>query len=113
MLGSIIEFFKNALTEQIVKDPIWATAALIGQAVFAGRFVLQWLVSEYKKMSHIPVAFWYMSLVGSLIMFAYSIHINNLIFMLAFSLNILIYLRNLRLIHLHAKSIASNEEMED
>jgi lipid-A-disaccharide synthase-like uncharacterized protein len=106
MLNSIIEFFKSAITEQIVEDPFWATLAFIGQVVFGGRFILQWIVSEYKKRSHVPVAFWYMSLAGSLILLSYSFHIKNPVFMLAFSLNTLIYLRNLHLIYKHPKKSA-------
>ncbi len=103
MFDSAIEFIRSAVAEQIVGDPVWATIALIGQAVFGGRFVLQWIVSEYRKKSHVPVAFWYISLAGSLILLSYSIHIKNPIFMLGFSINTLIYIRNLHLIHQHSK----------
>ena len=99
MLHSMVEFFKSAVMEQIVGDPFWATIAIIGQFTFAARFVLQWLVSEYKKRSHVPIPFWYISIVGSCILLAYSIHIKNPIFMLGFSLNALIYVRNLHLIY--------------
>jgi len=102
MLDSITEFIRSAITEQIVKDPVWATVALTGQLVFGGRFVLQWIASEYKKRSHVPTAFWYISLAGSLTLLTYSIHIKNPIFMLGFSLNTLIYLRNLHLIYKYA-----------
>jgi lipid-A-disaccharide synthase-like uncharacterized protein len=102
MLDSAIEFFKTAVMEQIVGDPVWATTALVGQAIFGGRFIVQWIASEYKKKSHIPVAFWFMSLAGSLVLLSYSVHIKNPIFMLAFSLNTLIYLRNLHLIYKHS-----------
>lgn len=103
MFGSVIEFIKSAIAEQIVGDPIWATIALVGQLVFGGRFILQWIVSEYKKRSHVPTSFWFVSLVGSLILLSYSIHIKNPVFMLGFSLNTLIYIRNLHLIYNHAK----------
>ncbi len=103
MFDSITEFFKSVITEQIVKDPFWVTLAFIGQVVFGGRFILQWIVSEYKKKSHVPNAFWFMSLAGSLILLSYSIHIKNPVFMLGFSINTLIYLRNLHLIYIHAK----------
>ena len=115
MFDSIIEFFKSAITEQIVKDPIWATLAFVGQVIFGGRFILQWIVSEYKKRSHVPTAFWYISLVGSIILLSYSIHIKNPIFMFGFSLNTLIYLRNLHLIYKHAKKgvVTVIEKSED
>jgi lipid-A-disaccharide synthase-like uncharacterized protein len=99
MFDVVIQFVKSAIIEQIVKDPVWATTALVGQAIFGGRFVLQWIVSEYKKRSYVPTAFWFLSVAGSLILLAYSAHIKNPIFMLSFSLNTLIYLRNLHLIY--------------
>jgi len=102
MFDSIFEFIKSAITEQIVGDPVWATIALVGQAVFGGRFILQWIVSEYKKRSHVPTSFWFISLIGSLILLSYSVHIKNPVFMLGFSLNTLIYLRNIHLIYKHA-----------
>ena len=116
MFDSIIEFFKSAITEQIVEDPVWATAAFVGQVVFGGRFILQWIVSEYKKRSHVPTAFWFMSLAGSLILLSYSVHIKNPVLMLGFSLNTLIYLRNIHLIYKHAQKsvvtvIERNEDL--
>jgi hypothetical protein len=41
MFESVIEFLKNAVKEHIVGDPVWATIALIGQFVFASRFIKQ------------------------------------------------------------------------
>jgi lipid-A-disaccharide synthase-like uncharacterized protein len=115
MLGSIIEFVKSAIAEQIVADPVWATVALVGQVVFGGRFVLQWIVSEYKRKSHVPTSFWFISVVGSFILLSYSIHIKNPVFMLGFSLNTLIYLRNIHLIYKHAKkgAVTVIEKAED
>jgi lipid-A-disaccharide synthase-like uncharacterized protein len=103
MFNSIFEFIRTAINQQIVGDPVWATLALFGQVLFGGRFVLQWLVSEYKQKSHVPVSFWYLSIAGSLILLSYSIHIKNPIFMLSFSLNTLIYLRNLHLLYLTSR----------
>ena len=115
MFSSVIEFLKSAIMEEIIKDPIWATIALVGQAIFGGRFILQWIVSEYKKKSHVPVAFWFMSLAGSVILLAYSVHEKNPVFMLGFSLNMLIYLRNLHLIYKHTQKgvVTAVEETED
>jgi len=103
MFNSVIEFLKSAIAEQIVGDPVWATTALIGQLLFGGRFVLQLIASEYRRKSYIPVSFWYLSVCGSLILLCYPVHIRNPIFMSAFSVNTLIYLRDLHLIHKEAK----------
>ena len=99
MFSGVIEYVKGAIQDQIMDDPIWASVALLGQFVFFGRFALQWIASELKKKSHIPNAFWFMSLAGSTILLCYSIHIRNPIFVLGFSLNMLIYLRNVHLIY--------------
>ena len=99
MIETVVEFIKSAIKEQVIGDPVWASIALIGQIVFAGRFIVQWIASEYKKRSYIPNSFWFLSLIGSLILFSYAVHLKNPIFMLAFSLNTVIYLRNLHLIY--------------
>ena len=103
MLESISKFLFDSISI-LLKDPIWSTVGFVGQVTFGSRFILQWIVSEYKKKSHVPTAFWYISVVGSIILLIYSIHIKNPVFMLGFSLNTFIYLRNLHLIHRHAKS---------
>ncbi|MCG8590071.1 MAG: lipid-A-disaccharide synthase N-terminal domain-containing protein [Proteobacteria bacterium] len=78
--------------------PYWLAFGLLGNAVFFSRFLVQWLASEWAQESVVPVAFWYLSLVGSLILLIYAIHIENLVFTLAFLPNGFVYLRNLSLI---------------
>ena len=101
MLQSVVEFFRSTITEQVAGHPVWFIIGFTGQVTFGARFILQWIVSEYKKRSHVPVAFWYISIIGSIILLIYSIHRRDLIFMLGLSLNTLIYVRNLHLIHKH------------
>ncbi len=93
----------ESVVKELTREPVWMTIGLVGQFVFGGRFVLQWIASEFKKRSHVPVSFWYLSLVGSLILLVYSFHRNDPIFILGFSLNTIIYVRNLHLIHKHKK----------
>ena len=107
MLQSIIEFFRSSIMEQVAGNPFWFIIGFTGQVIFGARFILQWIVSEYKKRSHVPVAFWYISLVGSVVLLSYAVHRKDLIFMLGLSLNTLIYVRNLHLIHMHAKKTAA------
>ncbi len=103
MFEALINSIQNAIL-QIKLDPWWEATALAGELVFGGRFVLQWIVSEYKKKSYIPTAFWFMSIVGSLILLVYSIHIEKPVLILAFSVNTLIYMRNIHLIFRHKKA---------
>lgn len=69
------------------------------QFVFFLRFVVQWLVSERRGRSHVPVAFWYLSLLGGAMTFVYALLEQNLVFMTAQALGCLIYIRNLMLIY--------------
>jgi lipid-A-disaccharide synthase-like uncharacterized protein len=67
--------------------------------VFAMRFIVQWIVSEQRKESVIPVSFWYLSLGGSLILIAYAIRQMDPVFIVAYLLNPIIYFRNLYFVY--------------
>ena len=71
---------------------------LIGNLTFGMRFIVQWLASEKKGESVIPVSFWYWSIGGSLIMFSYFVFRRDPVGVLAYLPNTLIYIRNLMLI---------------
>ena len=77
---------------------MWLIIGFIGQALFSMRFLLQWIASERKGESVIPVLFWYFSLAGGLTLLAYAIHIRDAVFILGQSAGALIYIRNLVLI---------------
>ncbi|MEM1243430.1 MAG: lipid-A-disaccharide synthase N-terminal domain-containing protein [Pseudomonadota bacterium] len=47
---------------------LWLAIGFIGQAIFGARFFIQWLYSEKEKRSVIPEAFWYISVMGGIIM---------------------------------------------
>lgn len=105
----------ESVVKEFSQEPIWMSVGLLGQFAFGGRFVLQWIASEIKKRSHVPVGFWYLSLVGSLILLAYSLHRKDPVFILGFLLNTFIYIRNLHLIYKHEKTgeITAIEKDED
>jgi lipid-A-disaccharide synthase-like uncharacterized protein len=74
---------------------LWKVLGLVGQATFGSRFIIQWLVSEKEGRSVIPVAFWYLSVIGAAITLVYAIHIEEPVFMLPQLAALLIYARNL------------------
>ena len=55
-------------------DAIWVTVGLLGQLLFTARFIVQWLASEKAGRSVVPIAFWYFSICGGLVVLAYGIH---------------------------------------
>ena len=95
LLANILEdFWKVSGWEKA-----WLAIGIGGQLLFTARFVVQWIVSERKKRSVIPVAFWYLSLIGSLVVLSYAIYTGDPVFILGFSFNSVVYIRNLRLIY--------------
>ena len=77
---------------------MWLIIGFIGQALFSIRFILQWIASERKGESVIPVLFWYFSLAGGLTLLAYSIHIRDAVFIIGQGAGAFVYIRNLVLI---------------
>lgn len=77
----------------------WEIIGFVGLLVFSSRFVVQWIVSEIRKESVIPVSFWYLSIVGSLFLLAYALYRADPIFILSYLFNGLIYGRNLYFIY--------------
>ncbi len=76
----------------------WLIVGFAGQAAFFMRFLVQWLVSEKRKQSTVPVMFWYFSLAGGVTLFIYALHIKDPVFMLGQGCGLFIYIRNLMLI---------------
>jgi lipid-A-disaccharide synthase-like uncharacterized protein len=77
---------------------VWVLAGFGGQLAFSGRWLLQWFISEQRKSSTVPVAFWWLSLVGSVILFAYFAWRQDLVGTLGQTSGVVIYARNIRLI---------------
>jgi lipid-A-disaccharide synthase-like uncharacterized protein len=87
----------------------WLAIGFAGQALFSARFLVQWVSSERRKRSVIPVAFWYFSLAGGATLFAYALHIGDPVFILGQSMGVLIYSRNLYFILKERRQLAQAE----
>lgn len=72
---------------------------LIGQLLFSGRFLVQWIASEKKKKSIVPVSFWILSILGSSFLLIYAIYKKDPVFILGQSFGFIVYIRNLILIN--------------
>jgi len=98
---SIVTDFFQYLSQKYPKFQLdfWVLFGFLGQAMFTMRFVIQWIASEKRKESVIPVAFWYFSLGGGLILLAYALRQMDPVFIAAYLLNPIIYSRNLYFIY--------------
>jgi len=78
---------------------LWVGVGLLGQVLFTGRMIVQWLVSEKSHRSVVPPAFWWMSLMGSLMLLTYFLWRRDIVGILGQGIGLAIYVRNLHLIY--------------
>ena len=78
---------------------VWVSLGLLGQVLFTGRMVVQWLVSEKSKKSVVPPIFWWMSLGGSTMLMVYFLWRQDPIGLLGQTFGWFIYIRNLWMIY--------------
>jgi lipid-A-disaccharide synthase-like uncharacterized protein len=77
---------------------LWLCLGFVGQGMFAARFLVQWIASERKRVSHFPVAFWHLSIAGSLLSLVYALYLRDPPFILGQATGMIVYLRNLALL---------------
>ena len=78
---------------------IFLIIGFFGQFIFASRFIVQWIYSEKKGESSIPIIFWYLSIIGGLSLLIYAIFRKDPVIIMGQCFGILIYARNLILIY--------------
>ena len=96
-LDQVLSFFRDH----------WNVLGSIGQILFASRFLIQWIRSEMAGRSVIPLAFWYCSLGGGLLLLIYAIHREEPVFIAGQIPGIVVYSRNLYLIARERKNTRS------
>ena len=80
--------------------PTWLLVlGFAGQAVFALRFIVQWICSEAKGESYIPIVFWYFSILGGFLLLLYAILRGDPVIILGQASGLIVYIRNLMLIY--------------
>jgi lipid-A-disaccharide synthase-like uncharacterized protein len=77
----------------------WLMIGFAGQALFTARFVVQWLESERRRHSVVPVAFWWLSLLGGGALLSYAVHRHDPVIIVGQTMGLFVYLRNLMLVH--------------
>jgi lipid-A-disaccharide synthase-like uncharacterized protein len=87
------------MTTPIWLNPtLWVLIGFTGQAIFMSRMLVQWIAAERKGDSVVPNAFWWLSLAGGLITFAYAVYKYDPVIMFAQAMGSFVYVRNLMLI---------------
>ena len=93
----------------MMNPKLWLIVGFLGQAFFSMRFLVQWIVSERRMKSTIPILFWYCSLVGGSLLLGYAIHRQDPVFIVGQAGGLLIYLRNLVLIRREARVVGGRQ----
>jgi lipid-A-disaccharide synthase-like uncharacterized protein len=83
----------------MIRPMPWTAIGFAGQLMFTMRFLVQWLTSERARRSVTPTAFWYFSMLGGLVLLLYAIHRRDPVFIIGQAAGLVIYGRNLQLIH--------------
>jgi lipid-A-disaccharide synthase-like uncharacterized protein len=83
---------------------VWKVIGWTGNAVFFSRFFLQWYATEKKKQVVVPVGFWWLSLIGSLLLLIYGLHRRDSVFIFAYLFTWIPYIRNLIIHYRHKDS---------
>ena len=97
-----VPFFEPYLNNH--PETIMIVIGFGGQALFATRFIIQWLSSENAGRSVIPVAFWYFSITGGLVLLTYAIWRQDPVIIAGQSVGVFIYARNLYFISKEKKN---------
>ena len=82
----------------------WVVLGLTAQLAFTARFLVQWLASERAGKSVVPVAFWYLSILGGTMLLVYAIYRQDVVFILGQGMGLIVYIRNLMLIRREART---------
>ena len=75
----------------------WLVVGFIGQALWSGRAVYQWYVSERKGESVLPPSYFWCGILGAVFSFAYAVFRVDWVQMFAYGLSPIPYARNLLL----------------
>ena len=81
---------------------------MLGQVMFFSRFLVQWIASEKKGKSTIPVSFWHLSIGGGLLLLIYALWRKDPVITLGQLVGLFVYIRNLMLIYRHKTAQAAD-----
>ena len=89
---------------------VWiAVFGLTAQGVFMSRMLVQWIASERAKRSVVPVPFWWLSLIGAVMLLLYGIMDRDIVIILAQTFGFVVYTRNLWFIYAERRSASRTD----
>ncbi|MCB1507715.1 MAG: lipid-A-disaccharide synthase N-terminal domain-containing protein [Hyphomicrobiaceae bacterium] len=95
-MSAFLDWMHTVFVEQF---DVWILLGFVAQAMFMMRFMVQWIASERVGRSIVPIAFWFFSVGGGVLLLIYSIQRQDPVYIAGQALGLLIYFRNLWLIY--------------
>jgi lipid-A-disaccharide synthase-like uncharacterized protein len=93
----------------IIKFDAWVVLGFVAQGFFTMRFLVQWIASERARKSVIPVAFWFFSIGGGVLLLAYALYRRDPVFIAGQALGLLVYIRNLYFIVVNGSQASAKD----
>lgn len=90
-----MQMIRDFLSETPGSELAWLMVGFLAQAMFSMRFLIQWIASERVRKSVVPETFWYFSLAGGAMLFAYAIYRQDPVFILGQGFGLVVYARNI------------------
>src|ERR1700747_3762467 len=105
LFNNLASYFHDVF---VIKFDAWVVLGFVAQGFFTMRFVVQWIASERARRSVIPVAFWFFSVGGGLLLLVYALYRRDPVFIAGQAVGLVVYLRNLYFIALHRRQFATD-----
>ena len=106
MIDTVLAYLHQVFVQNF---DVWVIWGLVAQSMFMMRFVVQWIASERARRSIVPIAFWFFSMAGGILLLIYAIVRQDPVFIAGQSLGLIIYSRNLWLIFAERRAAARPE----
>ncbi|MEZ5788540.1 MAG: lipid-A-disaccharide synthase N-terminal domain-containing protein [Xanthobacteraceae bacterium] len=87
----------------------WVALGFVAQILFTMRFAVQWIASERAGRSVVPMAFWWFSIGGGLLLLVYALYRRDPVFIAGQAFGVFVYLRNVYFVMRERKAEQSIE----
>lgn len=100
-------WWAKVLNISSARSLVWVVLGFLGQLLFTGRMLVQWVTSERLGRSVVTSVFWWLSLAGATLLVAYFVWRRDIVGVLGQAFGWIVYVRNLRLLSLTANRAKS------
>ncbi len=104
LLNSFVSYLHDVF---VIKFDAWVVLGFVAQGLFTTRFLVQWIASERARKSVIPVAFWFFSIGGGLLLLVYALYRKDPVFIAGQAFGLVVYVRNLYFVIINGRQPAS------